>query len=82
MLTKKPEIDSFTQFVIATESKLRQALMAACGSAVGRDVAQEALEYGWEHWQPTWWSRSLRVATTAWPGREARGLASSCTLAK
>lgn len=51
MLTEKPEIDSFTQFVVANESKLRQALMAACGSAVGREVAQEALSYGWEHWE-------------------------------
>jgi DNA-directed RNA polymerase specialized sigma24 family protein len=51
MLTEKPEIDSFTLFVVANESKLRQALMATCGSAVGREVAQEALEYGWEHWE-------------------------------
>lgn len=51
MLTEKAEIDSFTQFVVANEAKLRQALMAACGSAVGREVAQEALEYGWEHWE-------------------------------
>ena len=51
MLTEKPEVDSFTQFFVGNESRLRQALMAACGSAVGREVAQEALEYGWEHWE-------------------------------
>jgi hypothetical protein len=28
MLTEKPEIDSFTQFVVANESKLRQACQA------------------------------------------------------
>lgn len=51
MVTGKPEIDSFTQFVVTNESKLRQALMAKCGGEVGREVAQDALEYGWVHWE-------------------------------
>lgn len=51
MVTEKPVVDSFTRFVVENESKLRQALMAACGSAVGREVAQEALAYAWEHWE-------------------------------
>jgi DNA-directed RNA polymerase specialized sigma24 family protein len=51
VVTEKPTVDSFTQFVVANESKLRQALIAACGGEVGREVAQEALAYGWEHWE-------------------------------
>jgi RNA polymerase sigma factor (sigma-70 family) len=41
---------TFTDFVVASESKLRQSLMAAFGGEVGRDAAADALEYGWEHW--------------------------------
>ena len=50
MVTEKPEVDSFTQFVVANESSSAR-LMAACGGAVGRDVAQEALACGWRHWE-------------------------------
>jgi RNA polymerase sigma factor (sigma-70 family) len=42
--------ETFTDFVVASESKLRQSLMAAFGGEVGRDAAADALEYGWEHW--------------------------------
>jgi DNA-directed RNA polymerase specialized sigma24 family protein len=51
MVTEKPEVDSFTRFVVANESKLRHALIATCGGEVGREVAQEVLAYGWEHWE-------------------------------
>ena len=51
MVTERSEIDSFTRFVVANESKLRQALIAACGGAAGREVTQEALAYGWERWE-------------------------------
>jgi DNA-directed RNA polymerase specialized sigma24 family protein len=50
MVTQKPGVDSFTQFAIANEAKLRHALIAACGGERGREVATEALTYGWEHW--------------------------------
>ncbi len=42
--------ESFSDFVTATESSLRQALTAFLGPDVGRDAAAEALAYGWEHW--------------------------------
>lgn len=41
---------SFEIFVEETESKLRHALVARYGPEVGRDVAAEALAYGWENW--------------------------------
>jgi len=42
--------DSFTEFVTATEARLRVALSAAHGLERGREAAAEALAYGWEHW--------------------------------
>ena len=41
---------SYTDFVAATERRLRQALSATLGSELGADAAAEALAYGWEHW--------------------------------
>jgi DNA-directed RNA polymerase specialized sigma24 family protein len=41
---------AFTEFVIDTELRLRQALTASYGPEVGRDAAADALAYGWEHW--------------------------------
>lgn len=51
MVSQKPYVDSFTQFAVANERKLRLALIAACGGERGREVAVEALAYGWEHWE-------------------------------
>ena len=51
MVTQKPNVDSFTQFAVAIEANLRHALIAACGGDRGREVAVEALTYGWEHWR-------------------------------
>jgi DNA-directed RNA polymerase specialized sigma24 family protein len=51
MVTQKPDVDSFTQFAAANEAKLRHALIAACGGERGREMAVEALTYGWEHWE-------------------------------
>ncbi len=42
--------DSFTEFVIAAEPRLRHALCAAFGADLGRDATAQALAYGWEHW--------------------------------
>jgi len=50
MFAQKSETDSFSEFVVANERRLRQALSAACGDQVGREAAAEALEYGWENW--------------------------------
>jgi DNA-directed RNA polymerase specialized sigma24 family protein len=51
MVSQKPDVDSFTQFAVANEARLRHALIATCGGEVGREVAAEALAYGWEHWE-------------------------------
>jgi RNA polymerase sigma-70 factor (ECF subfamily) len=40
----------FTEFVNATQNQLRNALVAGYGLEVGRAAAEEALVYGWEHW--------------------------------
>jgi DNA-directed RNA polymerase specialized sigma24 family protein len=43
-------IDSFTSFFVASEPRLRHALMACCGAEVGREATADALEYAWTHW--------------------------------
>lgn len=50
MVAQQSSVDSFTEFVATYEARLRQALMASCGSERGRDAACDALSYGWEHW--------------------------------
>jgi RNA polymerase sigma factor (sigma-70 family) len=50
MVAQQSSVDSFTEFVVAYETRLRQALIAACGGERGRDAACDALSYGWEHW--------------------------------
>ena len=42
--------DSYTSFVKQTSPRLTQALIARFGGEVGREMAAEALAYGWEHW--------------------------------
>jgi RNA polymerase sigma factor (sigma-70 family) len=50
MVDQQSSVDSFTEFVETYEARLRQALMASCGGERGRNVACEAMGYGWEHW--------------------------------
>lgn len=50
MVAQQSSVDSFTEFVVTYEARLRQALTASCGSERGRDAACDALSYGWEHW--------------------------------
>ena len=50
MIPKESKVDSFSDFVCRSESKLRHSLTAVLGSGVGSDAAAEALAYGWEHW--------------------------------
>lgn len=50
MLSDETKADSFTEFVVGTEARLRHALTAAFGPERGREGAAEALAYGWEHW--------------------------------
>jgi hypothetical protein len=41
MLTEKPEVDSFTQFVVANEARLRHALIATRSGGVSREMAHQ-----------------------------------------
>ena len=50
MMSHEARVDEFTEFVREHEPRLRQALVAARGTQVGRDAACDALAYGWEHW--------------------------------
>lgn len=49
-MSDRTRVDSFTEFVVEVEPRLRRALSAAFGFEVGRDAAAEALVYGWKHW--------------------------------
>ena len=44
-------VDSFTEFVKLTEPRLRHSLSALFGTEPGKDLAADALVYGWEHWE-------------------------------
>ena len=50
MTAVKTGQESFTRFVEETGPRLTQALVAALGGEVGREMSAEALAYGWEHW--------------------------------
>jgi DNA-directed RNA polymerase specialized sigma24 family protein len=41
---------AFTDFVSATQDRLRYALVAAYGPERGLEAAADALAYAWEHW--------------------------------
>jgi len=40
----------FEAFVAAAEQRLRRALVASYGPAIGRDATVDALSWAWEHW--------------------------------
>lgn len=42
---------SFTRFVEEISPRLTQALVTSLGGDLGREMAAEALAYGWEHWE-------------------------------
>lgn len=50
MLADDTKPDSFTEFVVGFEAKLRQSLTAVFGAEAGPEATAEALAYGWEHW--------------------------------
>lgn len=50
MVVHVSRVDEFTDFVADFELRLRESLIAACGSEIGRDAGADALIYGWEHW--------------------------------
>ena len=41
----------FSEFVAATEPRLRRALTALCGPEEARDAMAEGLTYAWQHWE-------------------------------
>ncbi|HEX9642432.1 MAG TPA: sigma factor-like helix-turn-helix DNA-binding protein [Acidimicrobiia bacterium] len=49
-MTDQAATDTFTEFVITHERRLRQALSAALGSEIGAEAAAEALAHAWEYW--------------------------------
>jgi RNA polymerase sigma factor (sigma-70 family) len=42
--------DEFTAFVERVEPRLRQALVAVCGTERARDAVADGLAYAWQHW--------------------------------
>lgn len=42
--------DAFTVFVRENQDPIRHALVAGFGVEVGREAAEEALVYAWQHW--------------------------------
>lgn len=49
--TVSPDEVSYTMFVREVQDRVRHALVAGFGLDVGRDAAEEALVYAWEHWE-------------------------------
>ncbi len=50
MRTEASVDETFTQFARRVEPRLRQALVALYGPVGGVEAAEEALVYGWQHW--------------------------------
>jgi DNA-directed RNA polymerase specialized sigma24 family protein len=50
LLSDRTSVDTFSEFVVEVEPRLRRALTATFGAEVGREAAAEALAYGWAHW--------------------------------
>jgi len=50
MLSERVRIETFTDFVVEVEPRVRRALSAAFGSQAGRDATAEALLVAWKNW--------------------------------
>jgi RNA polymerase sigma-70 factor (ECF subfamily) len=50
MLSEKDVSTGFAGFVEEVEPRLKRALTARLGRDVGLEATQDALVYGWEHW--------------------------------
>ncbi len=50
MPTVRAEEGSFVEFARTAEPRLRYALVARFGAERGREAANDALVYGWRHW--------------------------------
>ena len=42
--------ETFTEFMVEAEPRLRRTLVSLYGPEVGRESTADALAYGWEHW--------------------------------
>ncbi len=51
MLRRETDIDTFRDFVVDSEPRLRQALSATLGTQAGRDATADVLAYAWENWE-------------------------------
>jgi DNA-directed RNA polymerase specialized sigma24 family protein len=51
MPTVRAEEGSFVEFARTAEPRLRFALVARHGAERGREAANDALVYGWRHWE-------------------------------
>lgn len=49
-MTDDTIVDSFTEWAIEAEPRLRRALTASFGPQVGKDAAADALALAWERW--------------------------------
>ena len=50
LVLERTVADSFTEWAVDAEPRLRQALIASFGPELGQEAAAEALSYAWEHW--------------------------------
>ena len=50
MLSERVRVETFTDFVVRVEPRVRRALSAAFGSQAGRDATAEALLVAWKNW--------------------------------
>ena len=51
MGTVRGEEASFVEFARTAEPRLRHALVARYGADQGREAANDALAFGWRHWE-------------------------------
>lgn len=47
---KDTVVDSFGEWALVAEPRLRNALTASFGVEIGREAAADALSFAWEHW--------------------------------
>jgi RNA polymerase sigma-70 factor (ECF subfamily) len=50
VVAERTGADSFTEFFTDVQPRLNRALVAALGAQDGVEATQEALVWGWEHW--------------------------------
>ncbi len=50
-MTKQAVEDTFTQWALDTEPRLRQALVASFGPQVGEEAVADSLAFAWENWE-------------------------------